>query len=287
MPGSDVSVKVANSRHASGRLLRVGAVSFLNAAPLVDGLADERRIELTSAVPSRLANMLADGLLDVALLPTIELQRLRPSPVVLPAGCIASDGETLTVRVFSRVPPEDIRRLHVDGDSRTSVVLAAVLWRECFGRSLELLPLETVLAGDEEPPEAMLLIGDKVVTDPPVGYDRTLDLGQAWHTLTGRPFVFALWAARQRLQRHPMELQALTSILAAARARGVARAAEIARRVSPAHGWPADLAVRYLTEHMQYEFTDEHRKGMEAFFSLAHRHRLVGRVVALRHMALD
>jgi len=270
-----------------GRAPRIGAVSFLNAVPLIDGLTDEEGLELSREVPSRLARMLADGQLDVALLPTIELQCLSPLPIMLPVGCIASHGETLTVRIFSRVPPPEIRRLHVDGDSRTSVALAAILWTECFGRWLELVPLDAAMNGEDEQPEALLLIGDKVVTHPPVGYGHSVDLGEAWRELTGRPFVFAVWAARWGLDRHPRELRMLADILASARARGVARAAEIARRAGPAHAWPVDLALRYLTQHMQYEFTDEHRKGMGAFFALAHRHHLIDRVLPLHHFALD
>ncbi|NJL30982.1 MAG: hypothetical protein HC898_04785, partial [Phycisphaerales bacterium] len=54
-----------------------------------------------------------------------------------------------------------------------------------------------LLAGSA-PPQAMLLIGDKVVTHrpDPQRYPFDVDLGQAWHQLTGLPFVFATWLAR-------------------------------------------------------------------------------------------
>ena len=41
--------------------------------------------------------------------------------------------------------------------------------------------------------EAVLLIGDKVVTDPAIGYDYQIDLGAMWYEMTGLPFVFAAW----------------------------------------------------------------------------------------------
>ena len=45
--------------------------------------------------------------------------------------------------------------------------------------------------GGEGKPQAMLLIGDKVVTasPPATDYPHQLDLGEAWKTLTGLPFV--------------------------------------------------------------------------------------------------
>jgi len=108
---------------------RLGVVSYLNARPLIAGLAEEPDIELIFEVPSRLPEMLAGGEVDVALVPVIDLMRRGSEWQIVSDACIGCDGETLTVRVFSRVPPERITKLHVDGDSHTSVALARVIWR--------------------------------------------------------------------------------------------------------------------------------------------------------------
>src|SRR5688572_3643982 len=56
--------------------LRVGAVSYLNAKPLYYGLADAAPgVSLSMDVPSRLADRLAEGELDVALIPSVEYLR--------------------------------------------------------------------------------------------------------------------------------------------------------------------------------------------------------------------
>src|SRR5437870_1805327 len=90
--------------------LRLGSVSFLNAKPLIYGLDTEPHISLALDVPSRLADLLRTDAVDVALLPVIDYQRLDGLRIV-PAGGIASDGPTLTVRIFSRVPIEQITTL--------------------------------------------------------------------------------------------------------------------------------------------------------------------------------
>ena len=57
-------------------LIRVGAVSYLNAKPLYYRLCDfAPNIRLTMEVPSRLAERLAAGTLEVALIPSIEYFR--------------------------------------------------------------------------------------------------------------------------------------------------------------------------------------------------------------------
>jgi chorismate dehydratase len=82
---------------------RIASVSYLNARPLIHGLERDPRVQLLLDVPARLLDLLRDGRADVALLPVIDYQRLADLTIV-PAGGIGSDGATLTVRIFSRVP---------------------------------------------------------------------------------------------------------------------------------------------------------------------------------------
>src|SRR5437660_5395886 len=109
--------------------LRVGAVNYLNTKPLIcdlDELAPE--VELVLEVPSRLADLLAAGELDVALIPIIEYFRAGGYSVV-PDISIASRGPVLSVTLFSRVPWTKIRHVALDAGSRTSAALTQVLLR--------------------------------------------------------------------------------------------------------------------------------------------------------------
>src|SRR4051812_1324324 len=100
--------------------IRVGAVNYLNTKPLIhdlERLAPEAEVVLD--VPSRLADLLAQGLLDVALIPVIEYFRAGTYSVV-PGPCIASRGPVLSVTLFSRVPWAGLRRVALDVGSRSS-----------------------------------------------------------------------------------------------------------------------------------------------------------------------
>src|SRR5689334_5418219 len=123
-----------------GAKQRVAAVSFLNAKPLIWGLEEDSDIQLLLDVPSKLVDLLQAGHADVALLPVVDYQRVDGLTIV-PAGGIGSDGPTLTVRIFSRVPAPQIRTLGCDPDSHTSVALARVLLGQRFGASPEFVPL--------------------------------------------------------------------------------------------------------------------------------------------------
>jgi len=241
----------------------VGAVSFLNTKPLIDGLDDQTGITLKLAVPAELPALLEADQADAVLVPAVDFGRNRPDWRIVSDGCIASDGQTMTVRIFSRVPPDRVTALHVDGDSHTSVVLAQVLWRRLYERAL---PVQRIDARREplDRCQAVLLIGDKVVSGPTRQFGFEVDLGGAWKQLTGLPFVFAVWAGK----RHS-DLGQLPELLDAARDRGVARAAELARIYGPANGWPVELAARYLTQYLSFALTPRYHKGLELFLEMA------------------
>ena len=146
-------------------VLRVGAVPYLNAWPVTWGLGKLSNWATSSAVPSELATQLTSGAIDMALGSSIDAMRIDPAPIVLPAAPIASDGPTLTVKIASRVPAERLRALYCDTDSHTSVALATILLREVWGIDPVIESFDARChKGDW--PESVLLIGDKVITDP-------------------------------------------------------------------------------------------------------------------------
>src|SRR5438105_6929375 len=103
--------------------IRIGAVNYLNTKPLIHDLEElAPEAELILEVPSRLADDLAAGRLDVALIPVIEYFRGDGYRIV-PNIAIASDGPVLSVTLFSRVPWSAVRRVALDEGSRTSAAL--------------------------------------------------------------------------------------------------------------------------------------------------------------------
>jgi chorismate dehydratase len=221
-------------------------------------------------VPSRLPALLDGRAVDAALIPVIDLADGPRDLRIISDACIGCEGETLTVRVFSRVHPESIRRLHVDGDSHTSVALARIIWRERYGCDLEIVAYHG--GESRESCEAVLLIGDKVVNHTLVDYEIETDLGSEWKSLTSLPFVFAAWAARSDSD---VDVAALGRRLSRARDAGVASAEMIAADLGPGMGWPVTLAKRYLTTRLKFTLGARQRVGMTRFFELARRYGII------------
>lgn len=251
--------------------VRLGIVRYLNTAPLVEGLTCLDRLTLVPGAPSRMIGMLERGEVDLALASVVDAVRAKVPVTLVPAGMIGCDGATMTVRLFSRRPIGEVRRVHADSESHTSVVLCRLLLKRLHGVDVEVVEYdarERVEVGGgraEESPEAMLLIGNKVVTDPPRGeYPHQMDLGEAWKELTGLPFVYAVWMCRTA-DATSEKVRFAGAVLDRQRRHNMMRLEWIVRARAGEHRWPADLARRYLGELLRYDVGERERSAAERF----------------------
>jgi chorismate dehydratase len=255
---------------------RIAAVSYLNTAPLIEGLEKLADVELSPCVPSRIVNELCEGRADVGLASIIDSVHAPTPLTLLPVGMIGCDGPTLTVRLFSKVPLSGIGELHADLDSHTSVVLAQVLlWRlhglrPCM-KGFDAARAAVGTGGDAARwPESVLLIGDKVVTDAPPadGWPHQLDLGEAWKSLTGLPFVYAMWMCR-RGEEGTAAVRLATEVLDRQRRHNATRLDWIVSKRAAAAGWPASLAQEYLGRLLRYQVGVRERAAVATFLESA------------------
>ena len=175
--------------------VRVGAVNYLNTKPLICDLEQlAPRAELVLDVPSRLADLLADGRLDVA--------PFRSSSISGPAAtrsCRTSPSPRGPGAERDAVQPgavADIRRVALDAGSRTSSALTQILLDKRYG-ACRGCPLPLERAAEDVDADAVLLIGDRAMRACLPGFAHAFDLGQEWFDWTGLPFVYAVWAVRE------------------------------------------------------------------------------------------
>jgi chorismate dehydratase len=262
------------------RQQRFGAVQYLNTKPLVHGLA--AGIDLVFDLPSRLADRLTAGRLDVALIPVVELFR-HPEHRLVSDACIGCRGAVMSVKLLFRVAPKRVASLALDEGSRTSAVLAQVLLAERHGvrPRVESLPIgsrasETsadavLLIGDRAladatAGDAVLLIGDRALADATAGgsFQEVWDLGDQWCRWTGLPFVFAAWAARPGVAA-----ERFAGRLEAARDSGLANLAAIAAAEAAPHGLTVPQCLSYLRDNLHYHLGVHEQEALRAFRALA------------------
>lgn len=248
--------------------MRIGAVNYLNSKPLVYGLeALAPEVRLTYDLPSRLADSLAAGWLDVALVPSLEFFR-SPGSTIVSDACVACSGPVLSVKLHFRVPPVEVRRVALDEGSRTSAGLTRILLAEQCGVRPHWEPLPIGCGLDTTDADAVLLIGDRAIASGEYGvgsgeqeFCEVWDLGQRWTEWTGLPFVFAMWVARPGI-----ELRELAAVLEAARDAGERHIATIAAREAPIVGISEELALTYLRDNLHFVIGKEELAGLRKFY---------------------
>ena len=231
-------------------LTRFGAVPYLNARPLVEGLDP-----LTLEAPAALVHAFEAGRVDVALLPVAAGEALE-APRIADLG-IAADGRVDSVLLFLRKLPEEVRTVCLDPDSRTSNVLAVLLLRS-YG-------LDPEVVDDPSEADAELVIGDRALMRNRESPDDVLDLGAAWKQRTGLPFVFAAWYGDESAARE----------LRAAYKRGSGRLAEYAAEGERSLGIPADLLEQYLRDRIRFKLGRAEHKGLQLFLDAARKEALL------------
>ncbi|MGO9110547.1 MAG: menaquinone biosynthetic enzyme MqnA/MqnD family protein [Thermoguttaceae bacterium] len=249
--------------------ISVGAVNYLNARPLMFTLPQLLpEADIVVDFPSHLADGLADGRFDVALIPSIEYLR-QPELRIASDAAIACDGPVRSVKLYGRVPIERVETLALDEGSRTSAALAQILLRERFALKPRLLPLPLECLPADSPADAVVVIGDRGMLGLQEDLAFAWDLGEEWSRWTGLPFVFALWAARPHVQE-----ECIDRALAAARNEGLTRLPEIARLASPEVGLPESECLSYLRDNLKFHLGPRQQEGLERFYQLAKRHGL-------------
>jgi len=254
---------------------RIGGLSYLNTRPLVYGLEDR----ITPGEPARMADALRAGELDAAIVPVAEVLR-DDRYAVVDGIAIASRGPVRSVFVAHRANVRRLKRIAVTPASRTSVWLLRVLLQQVHGIAPELYPKPPqALLCDHE---AMLLIGDEALEyslQPASPRRRIWDLGEAWQSLTGLPFVYAVWALPRKSSVEGRELSAM---LRAAKAAGLAHLRELADR--PGVGTP-QFRYEYLTQNVCYDLGAAEKAGLRKFQELCCAMGLVKETHELRFVS--
>lgn len=244
--------------------IRIGAVSYLNARPLVAGLdAHPDRFTLRHDLPSRCAELLHAGAIDLGLVPSIEY--LAGDYRLVPGIGVVSDGPVASVALFTKVPVDRVRSIALDTSSRTSVALTRVLCAHRFGISPSFISRGPDLPMMLAEADAALLIGDPALfADAAALGVAKIDLGAEWKAMTGLPFVYALWTGRPGIV-NPQDV----ALLQDARDAGIAGSERVAREFFPDDPRKQAIGAQYLRAHIRHVVGDRELAGLARFYDLA------------------
>ena len=237
---------------------RIGAVSYLNTRPLLLGMEQQpfkNRIDLIKSYPAQIAQDLLEDNIDIGLVP-VAIMPLLTSPQIVSKYVIGSEGEVASVALFSQVPMEQIDRVYLDYQSRTSVALAKVLLTQYWKKEVVFIAATEGYMDQISGTTAGVIIGDRALASLS-RFNHIYDLGLAWKQHTGLPFVFAAWVANKPIPSEFIEA------FDAANGFGLNHLEDVIALI-PASEQVYDLH-KYYTQNISYDLTPEKRVGLERF----------------------
>jgi len=255
---------------------RVGRIRYINVLPIYYALERshvENGFEMVPGTPAELNGRLFRGEVEVSAISSVEYARHFQEYLLLPHLSISTEGDVGSVLFFSRAPFDRLtgKEVILSSSSATSAALLEILLFELFGSR----PLyRSAAVGDTLPEGAygLLAIGDEALRLRATGrYPYFLDLGRAWHELTGLPFVFGVWAARRTFYAtNPAEVKAVHQALLQSKQWGLSALDEICRHASGLVDMsPKDLLSYF--HHLNYDLNVRQQEGLRTFYHYLHR----------------
>jgi chorismate dehydratase len=262
---------------------KISIVKYLNAVPLAWGISEGPQREVFDPIlstPAECADQLAQGRVDIGLIPSIEFQRIKGCRIV-PGPAVAATHRVRSVILVSVVPLWKVRTVACDSGSRTSVTLAKIVFSEFYHTRPDFRPAEPDVANMLAQSDAALLIGDHAlkfmennerpnieVQKPFVRLGseplQIFDLAERWRFLTGLPFVFAFWAVREGFPTGD-----LVDVLKQSRDFGVANIPTISERYSEQLQIKKEFLQEYLERNVHYYMDSACLEALELFYEKA------------------
>lgn len=264
---------------------------------MLERKCDCSKYEFIEGAPSTLNRMLRNGEIDISPSSSIEYLRYQNKYTIIEGHSISSKGPIGSILLFSRRPIERLNGMTAltSTQSESSVALLDIIFKKFYKIECYLRPTDEPFESVVNEAEAYLLIGDdalkakKTVTSYKLqvtSKDQTknsslvtrhssliyiYDLGELWYKNTGLPFIFALWIVRKGCCTEKTELfERFTGDLNMAKALAMKDLTKIAEELRPLLLSRHSL---FITEEelisywkgISYDFTDEHRRGLELF----------------------
>jgi chorismate dehydratase len=221
--------------------------------------------------------MLRRGEVDAALIPSIEYQR-TDGILVIPDIAVAVRDEVRSVILLSKKPIEEVESVALDVCSRTAAALTQIYFHQFLRRTIAYHTDPPVLEAMLSAADAALLIADPALLANYHNRDLYVyDWGRLWRQQTGKPFVFALWVAREEWLEvlAPIEFGKVKLEASSGLSRVIDEASTRLRL-------PHQFLQDYLTQCICFDLDQECLEGMDLFFHLAEKEGLIERVKPLR-----
>ncbi|MGG1573825.1 menaquinone biosynthesis protein [Fictibacillus sp. NRS-1165] len=269
--------------------LNIGEIKYTNILPMFFYL-NKNEFERTGSkfipqIPAELNRRMARGEIDLGGISSFSFGENSSQYSLFPNLSVSTFGKVGSILLFSKtaVGELDGKKIALTSSSATSVVLLKIILKEFYG----LNPVYETMAPHYDQMlqdhDACLLIGEDAIKadwrqDKEI---HVYDLGELWFNHTGFPMTYAVMAVRNdTIKREPALLEKLLFEMSESKQKTKSdHYHEMIRHILPAHGGEFSFWANYF-HGINYDFGEEHLKGLKHYFQLAHKHSLIESVPA-------
>jgi len=214
------------------------------------------KLDIIEANPSDCAELIMKGAVDIALIPVASIPNV-PSANIISNYCIGATGKVGSVCLYSECDIDEIETVMLDYQSRASVALCQILFRDYWKKEVEFIPTSAGYINNIKGKTAGLVIGDRsfALNDKmPYCYD----LSEAWMAHKKLPFVFACWVSCVSLS---------TDFLAAfdkAMDLGISQIEALSKKLQPQ--FPLQDVLEYFSQKIDYRLDEAKRIALQTFY---------------------
>ena len=195
-----------------------------------------------------------------------------PDLRILPGCTIASKGRVRSLLLVRRAnrPLSQLRNVAADTASRTTVAYARILFHKWGNADVPFIPMAADLDAMLARADAAIVIGDPALmaleeranrferADEELVYH---DLTEEWRSLTGLPFVSAVWGTTASAEHEPLD-ESISKDFIRSRDHGLAHIDALVDEWAQKLPLPASTIHEYLTDNIHYVLDDECLEGM-------------------------
>lgn len=252
--------------------ISLGEFPFLNCIPIYYALKMKiikgPEVRFTVGPPSRLNQLLKEEKIDISPISSIAYLELANDCYILPNLSISSYGQVKSVTFFSHLPYHRLDSVPVlfTSQSATSVALLELVLKRCFGVNPIYIKgeLKDTKNGDIV---GGLVIGDDALLLKEKGiYPYQLDLGEIWCQLTKLPFVFGIFAIREKILDKSFEIsKQIWQSLISSKNWGLNHLRQLASMCVNKLNWRPEDYIDYWS-HLDYDLEEIHLRSLHLFF---------------------
>ncbi len=241
---------------------KISIVNYTNTLPFKWALKRSKlfsQIDLQEDIPSICAQKLKYGQVDLALVPIALLPELD-TYFIESDFCIGANGKVDSVKLYSKVPLQEIKTVVLDYQSKTSITLTKILFKFFWKKEVNFLDAKPGFENEVEGSNAIVVIGDRTFTmNGNFAYE--FDLAEEWKKFCNLPFVFAAWVSTEKLSEDFIELfnEALKQ--------GIENITEAIEEDYTNKDLSKNETINYLTQRIDYRLNSNKKEALQLFLN--------------------